>query len=340
MSNALTTSGGARDIDAFTPQQLDLLKRTIARDCNDDEFRQFVHTARHLGLDPLRKQIYAFVFNKTKNNRSMSIVVGIDGARKIAAKSGDYRPDEREPDFEYSEAAKSKCNPLGIVKATVTVNKFSHGAWHPVPGVAYWEEFAPISYPDSCWDWVDTGRKYEDSGKPIKAKRLREGVTQADLELDTSGQWERMPRVMIAKCAEMQALRRGWPDDLSNVYEQSEIDKATIIDLDPVEAVEEAQRSYRQARIGGPAILMAMSVSEPLEGVPAGKMADKTIERIGQIEMSSELQWFRDTNREAFRQLWAHSKDDGLQVNKAFDERMAFLKDREAKEFGEDAPNG
>lgn len=330
MGQDLAISGG-RDLSEFKPQQLELLKRTVAKGCNDDEFRQFVHTARHLGLDPLRRQIYAFVFNKNKNNRSMSIVVGIDGARKIAAKAADYRPDQDEPDITYNDDLKSPCNPLGIEKAVVRVYKHAHGDWHPVPGVAYWDEFAPVSYPDHCYEWVDTGRTYEDSGKPIKAKRLREGVTEKDKALDTSGQWGRMPRVMIAKCAEMQALRRGWPDDLSNVYEHSELDQAKIIDIDPVDAVAEAERSRRMERIGGPQIMMIFEVGDPLVGVPAGKLADKAIAHMKTIEASAKLKWFKESNAEALRQLWGHDKTAGLEVNKAYEDCLAsLLKQEEA----------
>lgn len=307
MGNVTALHGG-RSMDAFTPQQLDLVRRTVAADCNDDEFRMFVHASRHLGLDPLRKQIYAFVFNKTKpEKRKMSIIVGIDGARKVAAKSGDYRPDDRPARIEYDDAAKGPNNPLGIVRAEVSVYKMDkNGLWFPIAGEAHWDEFAPLK---EQWAEGEDGKR-RPTGK---------------VELDQSGNWPRMGRVMIAKCAEMQALRRGWPDDLSNVYEQSEVDRARVIDIDPVEAVSEAQKAQRMSRIGGPGILVAMTAHDPLVAIPAGQLADKAIERINQIEVVAELRWFRDTNREAFRQLWGHDKDAGLSVNKALDERMETL---------------
>jgi hypothetical protein len=34
--------------------------------------------------------------------------------------------------------------------------------------------------------------------------------------LDKSGRWADMPFLMLAKCAEAQAIRKGWPEDLSN----------------------------------------------------------------------------------------------------------------------------
>ena len=76
-------------------QQLQLIRRTIANDCNDAEFDLFMAAARAAGLDPFRKQISPLVFNKQKpDKRRMSIITTIDGLRVIAARSGRYRPDE------------------------------------------------------------------------------------------------------------------------------------------------------------------------------------------------------------------------------------------------------
>jgi phage recombination protein Bet len=136
----------------FSNAQLALIRKTVAADTNQDEFELFVHTARHLRLDPLRRQIYAFVYNKDKPaKRKMSIITGIDGFRTIAERTGNYRPDEDEPTIEVDAAAKSPANPSGIVKATVRVFKHSHGAWHKVTASAYWEEYAPLKE-----GWTDT----------------------------------------------------------------------------------------------------------------------------------------------------------------------------------------
>lgn len=306
------------EIDGFTPRMIELIRRTVASDCNDDEFRTFIHMAKRLELDPLRKQIYAFVFSKNNPaKRRMSIVTGIDGFRTVALRSGDYRPDEDEPQYTYNEALKDPaCNPLGIEKATVRVFKQDkRGDWYPITGVAYWDEFAPLK--DEWVDDPETGR----------------GRKTGKRSLDQSGNWPKMPRVMIAKCAEVQALRRGWPDDLSNVYEAAELDQARVIDLDPVEAVETAKREYRQARIGGPAIMVAFNIGDPLKGVKAGELADRAIAHLRTLEASAEAKWFRSTNEEAFRQLWAHDADAALTLKAEFEKRIAALEEDEQKEF-------
>jgi phage recombination protein Bet len=82
----------------YTAEQMRLVHRTVAKDCDNDEFDLFMTIARHTGLDPFRKQIHALVFNKDRRDkRRMVTIVGIDGMRAIAARSGRYRPDEKEP---------------------------------------------------------------------------------------------------------------------------------------------------------------------------------------------------------------------------------------------------
>lgn len=45
------------------------------------------------------------------------------------------------------------------------------------------------------------------------------------------GMWQKMPHTMIAKVAEMAALRTAFPEDLANAYIEEEFDKQTIIEV-------------------------------------------------------------------------------------------------------------
>lgn len=80
---ALTT---ARDEER---ERVELIKRTIAdkADLTDLELQLFLHVCRKTQLDPLLAQIYAL---KSKKTGKLSFVIGIDGFRAIAGRSGDY----------------------------------------------------------------------------------------------------------------------------------------------------------------------------------------------------------------------------------------------------------
>lgn len=299
---------GAVAIQTFDPKTLNLIRKTVAADTSDDEFNLFVNMARSLGLDPLRRQIYAFVFSKDNPaKRRMSIIVSIDGFRTIAEATGNYRPDEDEPAYEIDDKLKSPINPQGIVKATVRVWKYSHGDWHRVTGVAYWDEYAPIK---DEWAYDEAAGKRRPTGKKT---------------LDDSGQWAKMPRVMLAKCAEAQALRKAWPDNFANVYEASEIDRAKVADMLPAEAAEQGAVAERQERIGHVKDTVPMIFDGgTIEFVPVGKVADRALEflKANCDEPSTILQW-ENQNRAGLQEFWAKSPNDALALKKEIERATA-----------------
>lgn len=290
---------------ALSAQQITLIRRTIANDCNDAEFDLFMAAARSAGLDPFRKQISPLVFNKNKpDKRRMSIITTIDGLRVIAARSGRYRPDENEPGLSYDPAEKSATNPLGLIKAVVKVYIDDK----PVTGVAYWDEFAPIS--DEWGEDPATGRR-----KPTGKKTL-----------DTGGNWGRMPRVMLAKCAEAQALRKAFPEDMSGLYEGAELDQARASDVLPSEAVATQDRDDRLARIGGAnAILFQLFPNAPLENVVLGQVFDRLAERVSEIESLQLLDWFESANRAPLQEFWARAGGDALELKKLIERKRIEL---------------
>lgn len=295
MNNIATLSPG------FTGRQLDLIRNTVARDCQPEEFNLFIAVAQRAGLDPFRKQISALVFNKNKpEKRRMSIITGIDGLRAIAARSNRYRPDENEPEITYLPELKGPTNPLGIEKAVVRINIRDEGGseWRPVAGVAYWDEFAPISE-----EWAED---------PQTGKRRPSGK----MTLDTTGNWFRMGRVMISKCAEAQALRKAFPEDLSGLYEGAEMDQARAVDLTPTEIIEAGRIEDRLERVGGKgAITFQITATSPLEPIPLGKVADRVIDASGDWDIQ-QLRWFESANTHPLREFWARAQADALGLKK------------------------
>jgi len=304
---ALRSSGAAATYDART---LSLIKRTVAADCNEDEFNLFIHTARHLGLDPLRRQIYAFVFSKDKpEKRRMSIITAIDGFRAIAERTGNYRPDEEEATFEVDPSLKGPNNPAGLVKATIRVFKYSHGEWHKVTASAHWDEYAPIR---EEWAYDQEAGKRRPTGR---------------MELDTSGNWGKMPRLMLAKVAEALALRKAWPDAFANVYAHEEIDRSRVVDLLPAEAAAEGAAEERLERIGGGnTILIDWMDNQPLAAVPVGQLADKVMAFIRENkEEPSTIGVWADRNRFALREFWARAPGDALEIKREIEKATASL---------------
>ena len=331
----------------YDPKQLELARRTVAKDCTNDEFNLFIAACRSLKLDPLRKQVYAFVFSKDNAAyRNMVIVTSITGFRTIADRSGSYRPDDEPTEVHYlhwkkdrdaaikrvrAKAAKmddldeaaeylkkqsasierlypiDPLNPEGIEKVVVRVWKFAQGEWHKVTAEAHWTEFAPIK---DCWAGEEGSRR-----------------KTGECYLDTSGQWGKMPHNQLAKCCEALALRKAFPDELSNVYADEEVDKQKFIDLEPAAAVEVARREDREARAGiGRTITASFDPSAALEAVQIGQFADRMIAFARQHAADPTfVKDFRERNRHAFREFWTICPGDALEVKKVFEEIEAKI---------------
>lgn len=310
---------------AHDAKMVSLVRRTSAKDCNEDEFNQFIAVARDLNLNPLRKQIYAFVFNKgNAAKRNMVLVVSIDGARSIAARSGNYRADNRAPRFTFDETFKGPTNPLGVISAEVSAFSFSHGEWHEVVGVSYWSEAAPIKSEPEEFEMVDTGEKWPDGNKKMRKQAKPGSRIIEKLDSDKDG-WRKMPHLMLAKCAEMQALRKGWPEDMSRIYADEETHRAQIIDgewtdLTPSELASKADADARQERLGGPALFAVFDEAGNLERVPMGQFADRVDAHTRKMSPNQVAIWV-ERNLAAMREFWAFNSTDALALKKILEAR-------------------
>ncbi len=299
----------------YSAPQLALIRQTVAKDCNPQEFDLFMEICKHQGLDPFRKQIYAFVFKKNKKSkddngkwheieeRNLTPVTSIDGYRSKAARCSDYRPDDQEPTFEYSDDAKNEdTNPLGIIKCTVRAYRFGPDKqWHPCVGTAYWDEYAPIV---EDGEWKDG--KFVGNGKLVLDKK--------------KSNWRRMARTMIAKCAEAQSLRKGWPDEMSGLYVQEEVDKA-YLDMTATEAADAHERDERLKRVSGKESIPAIfEQSIGLQLVPSGEFADRVLEYIRGFDTVEAFDFWREQNTIALKQFWAYMPTDALELKKSLEE--------------------
>ena len=119
----------------FDNKKLDLLKSTICKGSNDEEFELFLHACQRTGLDPFMRQIYAVKrWDSSLRRESMTIQTGIDGYRLIAERTGKYSPG-REPTYTYGENGK-------LISATAYVKKqTSDGTWHEIAATAFYDEY-------------------------------------------------------------------------------------------------------------------------------------------------------------------------------------------------------
>jgi phage recombination protein Bet len=303
----------------FRNTDLALIRKTVAKDCDQQEFDMFIHIAKAIGLDPLRRQIYAFVFGKDKGEgeRQLTVVTGIDGYRTISDRTGNYRPDNQPPRYTYDDALKSPTNPHGIETCEVSVFKYSHGEWHEAPGLVYWDEFVPTGYRKEDVLWED---KVSKNGKPYKKKSIKEGAVPV-VDPSKTG-WVKMGRNQIAKCAEAQAHRKAFPNDFAGVLVEEEVHRRMSEDLTASEMADQVEKEDRLARIGGPDtyIIDWMDGGE-LQNVTGGRLADQVMAFVATCEgQPSAIKAFRDRNRVALQQFWANHKSDALALRNKLDE--------------------
>lgn len=86
--------------------------------------------------------------------------------------------------------------------------------------------------PDGQWQEVWLGSKPPAAAKCVVWRRGCEhpfvGIaTLAEYDAK-QGLWQKMPSTMLAKCAEAQALRTGFPADLSGIYSTEEMQQADV----------------------------------------------------------------------------------------------------------------
>lgn len=277
----------------MTPKQLDLVW-DMNKDLNKREFDQFVETSIALGLSPLARQICAIVFSKNdQKKRQMAIVTTIMGLRAIADRTGTYRPDDKPARFTTDPNCVDKlANPHGIVDCIVTPYRYSHGEWFPVVGQVWWDEIAPI-------------REYE-------------GIRK----LDSRTPWPGRPRGQCQKCAEATALRTGWPENLSNIYAEDEVDRARVLDLSPSDVADDFKKA-RLIESSQPkgTLLIDMWDGKGISAVSIDAFHDRVsafIAEHAKDDAGGVLTW-REQQRIAFQQFFAHDKAAALDLKKQFE---------------------
>lgn len=120
----------------WTPEQVELVKRTVCKGASDDELKLFMHVAQRTGLDPFARQIYAVKRQDRRTGKdNMVIQTSIDGFRLIASRTEVYAGRD-EAVFEYGGAG----NPT---KCKLTIYKLVQGTRCAFTATAKWDEYYP-----------------------------------------------------------------------------------------------------------------------------------------------------------------------------------------------------
>lgn len=297
MQTAMTPFRGA--LTRRDERRLRLFTTTAGKDLRGAEIDEAIEWCELYGANPFTRDIYFFVFDADKPDKRRVIpVCSIGLYRKIAARSGTYRPADKGPAFTYDDALRgTPTNPRGIVDCTATVYQYAHGEWHPVVGHVRWEERAPLK---QMW---------------------RNNQPTGEFQLDPKKtNWATMPETMLAKCAEADALRKGWPEQVGGMYVEGELDAAKTIELTATEILEKGDAADRQSRLGGRRLHVQWKDGEQLDAVPIGEFYDRVDEFItkNKDELSTVLS-FELRNRLVMQDFWAHDKNAALDLKQKLD---------------------
>ena len=191
MSTALTTQNTSIKAHApeeryFSEEQMKLLSDHIMKGASPIELQYFGEVCKRVGLDPFKKQIHAVKRWDNAAKREVWSYQTGIDGYRSIANSTGAYAGSDEPKFLPED--ESTPNPR---KATVTVWKIVAGQRVPFSASARWEEY------------VQTTR----DGAP-------------------NSMWRKMPYGQLGKCAEALALRKAFPDRLSGIHTDEEMEQA------------------------------------------------------------------------------------------------------------------
>jgi len=212
-----------------TEEQVDLIKRTVAKGATNDELALFLYQAKRTGLDPLLRQIHA-VKRWSEGREVMAIQTGIDGYRLIADRTERYTPG-RATTFEHDDNGK-------LVSATAFIKKLVAGEWHEVTATAYYDEYVQKKRdgnPNRFWK----GMPHNQLAKCAEALALRRAFPAELSGLYTHEEMQQADNMEVVIPATGEVVKR---DDGTEVELEPPPPKVTVLKvLDRINAIKDIE---------------------------------------------------------------------------------------------------
>lgn len=232
----------------------------IPKDTPPAQVELFARVCAEKNLSPFSKQIHLIARRDSKNNTTRyTHQTAIDGFRAIADRTQKYAGnDDYLFDDNETEYQIVASGKKRPQTATATIYKIVGGVRCPFSATARWEEYYP-------------------------------GGTMGFM-------WDKMPFLMLGKCAESLALRKAFPENLGGIYTNEEMMQAEAITIDPIEP-KKVKKTINQvaAEMFEPPMEIVTEKptgkKKPLQPEPVDEIADRinkarTIEELVEIHSS------------------------------------------------------
>lgn len=213
LTTAVVARNGAAPITErartkYDPEQVRLMRNTVAKGCNDGEFAMFLEVAARYDLDPFCHEIYAAKMGgKNGSEGRVAIIVGRDGLLKVARRTGElegltgdvvcandeFRKSNRDDEPEHS---------YGLDRGAIV------GAW----AVAYRAGCKPTYFYAPLSEYLPTGNRLQFTP------------------------WAHQKSAMILKCAQSLSLRLAF--SITGVVAEEEMGRALTAEAESQQAIE------------------------------------------------------------------------------------------------------
>lgn len=230
----------------FNEEQKKIIRNTFANGATEEELAPLLEIAAQRRLNPFMRQVW-FVKRWDQGKRCHVWSIQVSiDGLRAIAERTGKYAGQSEPEYCYADLDDAG-SPLLWCKVRV----FREGWREPVTGWAFYAEFV---------------------------QKTNEGKVTAF--------WQRMPHIMLAKCAEALALRKAFPEDMSGLYIPEEMGAGVVQQGELVEEEPETKRitaPQQSLRTDENQTKIAESrevsdKSEPIEAAPISEIAPKMVE--------------------------------------------------------------